>query len=91
MSDTSARATLGPAMERFGPQKVDGEAEAVSLVRPTLYTWLGSEGRDATVLAASQSLAQAFLEGGEVDSALAGVALQLAARRGDRRGQTTRP
>ncbi|MEM7350462.1 MAG: M1 family metallopeptidase, partial [Acidobacteriota bacterium] len=79
------RRTLGPAMERFGLQKTDGEAEAVSLVRPTLYTWLGREGRDANVLAASQSLAQTYLEGGEVDSALAGVALQLAARRGDRK------
>ncbi len=74
------RRTLGPAMERFGLEKVDGEAEAVSLVRPRLYTWLGREGRDASVLEAARTLARSYMDGtGAVDPALAGVALQLAA------------
>ena len=74
------RRTLGPAIERFGLEKVAGEPESVSLVRPDLYGWLGREGRDASVLAAARSLAGAFREDpSTVDPALAAVALELAA------------
>ncbi len=78
------RRTLGSAMARFGLEKVAGEAEAVSLVRPRLYTWLGREGRDASVLEAARALARSIMDGeSEVDPSLAGVALQLSAVGGD--------
>ncbi len=74
------RHTLSPAMERFGLDKAAGEAEAISLVRPRLYEWLGREGRDEAVLEAARSLAGAYMkDASSVDPALAGVALELAA------------
>ncbi len=79
------RRTLRPALDRFGMQQIAGESEAVSLVRPTLYTWLGREGRDPEVLARARAMAEAFMKDpSTVDPALAGVALQLAATDGDR-------
>ncbi len=80
------RRTLRPAFDRFGMQKVAGESEAVSLVRPTLYDWLGREGRDPEVLAAASAMADSFMKDpSSIDPALAGVALQLAAIDGDRK------
>ncbi|MEM7586432.1 MAG: M1 family aminopeptidase [Acidobacteriota bacterium] len=80
------RRTLRPALVRFGMQQVAGEPEAVSLVRPTLYGWLGSEGQDPEVLAAARRMAAAYMKDpSKVDPALAGVALGLAAFEGDRK------
>ena len=79
------RRTLGPAMKRFGLKRVAGEAEAVSLVRPRLFAWLGREGRDPSVLAASRALAESVMAGKGVDPSLTGVVLQLAAIEGDRK------
>ncbi len=74
------RRTLRPAMERFGLERIAGETEAVSLVRPSLYEWLGREGRDEAVLEAARSIALSFMDDASaVDPALAGVALELAA------------
>ncbi len=79
------RRTLGPAIERFGLERAPGEAEAVSLVRPNLYTWLGREGRDQAVLEAARTLASRYMEDASaVDPSLAGTALRLAAVGGDR-------
>ena len=81
------RRTLGPALARFGLERADGEPEAVSLVRPVLWAWLGREGRDPAVLAAAARLARAELTGDglpAVDPSLAGVALELAAVGGGR-------
>ncbi len=78
------RRTLGPALERFGRERAPGEPEAVSLVRPALWVWLGREGRDPEVLAAAATLARAYLHGEAVDPSLAGVALDLAAIGGGR-------
>ncbi len=83
------RRTLGPALERFGQERVAGEAEAVSLVRPQLWTWLGREGRDPEVLGLAGEVARAYLAGdperrAAVDPSLAGVALDLAAIGGGR-------
>ena len=78
------RRTLRPALKRFGLEQLPGEAEAVSLVRPNLYTWLGREGRDESVLEAARSLARSYMKDpAGADPALAGVALRLAAIGGD--------
>ncbi len=76
--------TLAPAVERFGMEKRPGEAEAVSLVRPRLVGWLGDEGQDEGVRRRAEALAARYLEDpSQVDPALAGTALRLAAIDGD--------
>jgi alanyl aminopeptidase len=79
------RQTLRPAMDRYGLRKVDGENELVTALRPTLLAWLGDTGRDTEVLDYAETLAREYVERGSLrDPALAGVALRLAAIRGDR-------
>ncbi len=79
------RATLGPALERFGAGRSAGEPETVSLLRPRLLAWLGDEGRDAEVRRRAVGWARGYLEDpGALDPTLAGMALHLAARDGDR-------
>jgi alanyl aminopeptidase len=78
------RRLLGPALLRFGLDRKPGEDEAVSLVRPSLYDWLGDEGRDETVLSRAEALASSFLrDRTSIDPSLIGQALRLAAIRGD--------
>jgi alanyl aminopeptidase len=79
------RRTLQPALERFGKARRDGEAEAVSLLRPQLLLWLGRDGRDPAVLEHASAVAMAYMsDPGSADPSLVGVALQLHAMRGDR-------
>ena len=79
------RQTLGPALERFGLEKMADEAEAVSLMRPGLLGWLGEEGRDERVREYARSTAAAYMkDSSSVDPSIAGIALRLAAREGDR-------
>ncbi|HEV8129351.1 MAG TPA: M1 family metallopeptidase [Candidatus Eisenbacteria bacterium] len=78
------RRLLGPALRRYGLDRTPKESEAISLVRPTLYAWLGDEGKDMQVLAHADSLARSFLrDRGSIDPSLISISLQLAAIRGD--------
>jgi alanyl aminopeptidase len=79
------RRTLRPMVTRFGLEKSAGEAQAVSLLRPQLLLWMGREGRDADALRVADALAKRYQsDPGSVEPAMAGVALQLYAFRGDR-------
>ena len=65
-------------------QAASGEREAVSLLRPRLWSWLGSHGRDPRVIEQARLLADAYLaDPASVDPSLAGTALALAAENGD--------
>jgi len=78
------RRLLGPALDRFGLDKKPGEDEAVSLVRPALYGWLGDEGMDDRVLTRSTELARSFLnDRRSIDASLIGPVLRLSSIRGD--------
>jgi alanyl aminopeptidase len=79
------RRTLGPALERFGLEKREGEDETVAIFRPRLIAWLGEEGQSEEVRAYATSLAKAYLrDPRSVDPALAGISLRIAALAGDR-------
>jgi hypothetical protein len=57
----------------------------VTLVRPTLLSWVGNHGRDAQIQAEAGRLARAYLEDPKsVDASIAGTVLGLAAQTGDR-------
>ncbi|HYJ31917.1 MAG TPA: M1 family metallopeptidase [Candidatus Binatia bacterium] len=78
------RRLLGPAMRRFGIDRKPGEDEAVSLVRPSLYDWLGDEGHDEEVLGHAEALAASFLrDRASIDPSLIAQSLRLSAIRGD--------
>jgi len=78
------RTTLGPALSRFGLEKKPGEDEAVSLFRPQLVGILGMDGNDTRILDHGDALARRYMaDTASVDPAMAGIALQLAAVRGD--------
>jgi len=78
------RRVVGPALRRYGIDRVAGEAEAVSLVRPALLGLLADEGKDETALQHAERLARAFLKDrASVDPSLVGTVLHLAALRGD--------
>jgi hypothetical protein len=79
------RATLGPAMGRFGLEKKDGEAESVSTLRPRLLAWLGLQGNRQDVRRHCRKMAEAYLaDPNAIDPSLAWVALMVAAREGTR-------
>ncbi|MCZ6766434.1 MAG: M1 family aminopeptidase, partial [bacterium] len=79
------RETLLPALVRYGMEKADGEAEEVSLLRPSLLSWLGNQGKHAEVREHCRTMAAMYLEDpSKVDPSLAGVALRIAALDGDR-------
>ncbi len=62
-----------------------GEPEVVALLRTRLLAWMGNEGRDTRVLDYAEGVARDYMKDpASVDLALAGVALRLAAIRGDR-------
>jgi alanyl aminopeptidase len=78
------RRTLRPALERWGMEPQEGEAEAVTLFRPQLLGWLGDEGEDPEVLAFAEKTARAYLaDPSSVAPSLAGTVLGLAAKHGD--------
>ena len=79
------RFTLKPAANRFGLEKKAGEPDAVALVRPAYFSWLGEYGRDPEVLSLADRLAEAFMKDStSVDPTLATQSLRLHALRGDR-------
>jgi alanyl aminopeptidase len=78
------RSMVGPALDRYGIEKQDGESEAVSLLRPRLIGWLGVDGQDAKVRQHCEQLAQQYLaDPNSIDASLAGVALRVSAVDGD--------
>jgi alanyl aminopeptidase len=77
------RTVFGPVLNRFGRGRINGEAEAVSLLRPRLVRLLGVEGRDSGLRSYGDSLARVYLESpASVDPALADAVLYIAATRG---------
>lgn len=77
------RATLRPALDRFGLQARPGEPEAVTLFRPRLYRWLGDEGQDPDVRRHAARLARAYLSKPDaVDPSLVSAVLEVAAIEG---------
>lgn len=79
------RATLRPALSRFGLEARPGEAEAVALFRPRLFQWLGDQGRDPEVRKTAARLADSYMKDKtSIDPTLAAVALSVAAIEGDR-------
>ena len=80
------RSTLGPALDRFGLERRDGEPEAVSLFRPRLFRWLGDQGRDAEVRGYAARLSSAYMKDPQsIDPSLVSAALSVAAVDGDRK------
>ena len=79
------RRTLGPALRRFGAEPKPGEDEQVGLFRPGLLRALGDKGKDEEILRRMESMAKRYMQDPRaIDPQLAGVALELAAIRGDR-------
>jgi alanyl aminopeptidase len=81
----AVRHTLGPALERIGLKRVEGEPVTVTLLRPELLGWLAAEGRDLKLLAHAEALGRAYrADPASVDPSLADAAVRLSARRGGR-------
>ncbi|MFQ5599848.1 MAG: M1 family aminopeptidase [Candidatus Krumholzibacteriia bacterium] len=79
------RRTLTPALERFGIEAQEGEDEEVAIFRPRLLRWLADTGKHEKILEHAEELASRYAaDPSSIDPALAGVALRLAAIRGDR-------
>ncbi|MDH3198460.1 MAG: M1 family metallopeptidase, partial [Candidatus Krumholzibacteria bacterium] len=79
------RETLGPALTRVGVEPVEGEPEAVALLRPRLIGWLGARGEDPAVRERCKEMAAAYMtDPASVDAAIAGQALRVAAMDGSR-------
>src|SRR5262249_26862495 len=79
------RRALQPMVTRYGLEKKPGESQAISLLRPTLLTWMARDGRDAEALRVADALAKSYAtDPGSVDPALAAVALGLHAMPADR-------
>ena len=77
-------AAFGPALERFGTEKQDGEAETVGLVRPRLLGLMAREAQDQEVLAHFRDLGKTLLtEPSGVDPTLSGLALWAVVKDGD--------
>ncbi len=87
MTDSFAsyvRSTLRPAVERFGLTRVEGEDEAVSLLRPNLMFWVGLHGKDEKVMSYADSLAGSYMKDhNSIDPELGFRALRMYASHGD--------
>ena len=82
---TYVRHTLTPAMDRFGMQAKEGEPETVTSFRSSLLNFMGRYGKDEAVLSYCTDLAHRYIEdSSSIDNSLAGMALRIAAMRGDR-------
>ncbi len=78
------RATLTPALDRFGMERVEGERSATGRVRGALLGALASWGRDERVMAFADRAAERYLaDSTSVDPGIVDVALAQAARHGD--------
>ena len=78
------RRTLRPALDRVGLAPKEGEAPAVTTLRPRLVVWLGEYGEDAEVRREAGALAARVLAGDEsVPASLRSAALRVRAVTGD--------
>ena len=79
------RTSLGPVLDRVGMTGQAGEEPAIAVLRPRLIRILGLDGRDPEVRRFCDQTARSFMRDPEsVDPGVVGVALQVAARDGDR-------
>lgn len=79
------RATLAPALDRFGLDARPEEDETVSGFRPRLVGWMGDVAGDETVVAwAKARAAQYMADPSSLDPAIAGACLGILAKDGDR-------
>ena len=79
------RTSLGPVLDRVGMTGQAGEDPAIAVLRPRLIRILGLDGRDPEVRRFCDQTARSFMRDPEsVDPGVVGVALQVAARDGDR-------
>lgn len=79
------RQTLAPAAQRFGLAYREGEQQAVTMLRPSLLSWLGDMGQDLAVQAYADSVARRYMEDpASVDPAIVRTVVRLAALNGDR-------
>jgi alanyl aminopeptidase len=77
-------ASVGPAVERYGLTPRKGEDEAVSLVRPSLISWMGNWGEDVEVRVFASEVTEAYLADRQsVDASIAGACINVAAIDGD--------
>jgi peptidase M1-like protein/ERAP1-like protein len=77
------RRMLRPPLKRFGLTRSKGEAEPVSLMRPTLLATLGVDGNEGEIMSWARLTARRYLDHPDsVDASIVGVALNLAARDG---------
>ncbi len=77
------RKMLRPALKHFGMARGKGEAEPVSLLRPTLLATLGVDGSEREIMSWARLTARRYFDHPDsVDASLAATALNLAARDG---------
>ena len=75
---------IGPALTDIGMDVEDGEANAVTTIRPQLLTWMVQDARDQAIIAEFARRANDFLDGkGTLHASLLPPALSAAAITGD--------
>lgn len=76
---------LKPALDKYGLEAKEGEKEEVSLLRPSLISWLADEGQNEKVKAYLATLAKKYLDDpNSIDPSLSGLAIRTYAKSGDR-------
>jgi cytosol alanyl aminopeptidase len=79
------KATLSPALDRFGLEPRPGEDATVADFRPRLIAWMGDVAGDEAVVAWAKARAAAYMnDPASLDPAIARVCLEILAKNGDR-------
>ncbi len=82
--DAYTRELFGAALERWGSEAVEGEAESVAILRPGLLLRVGDHGRAPAVLEQAEVYVQDYMKDpASVDPSLASTMMRLAAIDGD--------
>jgi len=77
---------MKPALDRFGLEAKTGESEEVSLLRPSLVSWLADEGENEKVQVYLTGLAKKYLDDPtSIDPSLVGLSLGTYAKNGDQK------
>jgi len=75
---------LKPALDRFGLEAKPGESEVVSLLRPSLISWLADEGQNEKVQQHLVTLAKKYLaDPTSIDPSLIGLCVRTYAKTAD--------
>lgn len=78
------RDSVGPAIDRYGLKKGPNEDEAVSLLRPSLITWMGGWGEDPEVRRFAREVTDRYLaDRNSTDASITGACMNVAAIEGD--------